>query len=60
MGLFEAFFGKSMTPQERLKKNQRALERAQRELEREKRKLACHTREKNHSRNQEICKARSN
>ncbi|CCD27396.1 ESCRT-III subunit protein DID4 NDAI_0K02050 [Naumovozyma dairenensis CBS 421] len=40
MGLFEAIFGKSVTPQERLKKNQRALDRAQRELEREKRKLA--------------------
>ncbi|KAH7582118.1 DOA4-independent degradation protein 4 [Nakaseomyces glabratus] len=39
MGLTEWFFGKSMTPQERLKKNQRALERTQRELDREKRKL---------------------
>ncbi|CAB4256393.1 similar to Saccharomyces cerevisiae YKL002W DID4 Class E Vps protein of the ESCRT- III complex [Maudiozyma barnettii] len=39
MSLFEWVFGKSVTPQERLKKNQRALERTQRELEREKRKL---------------------
>lgn len=39
MSLFEWVFGKSLTPQERLKKNQRALERTQRELEREKRKL---------------------
>lgn len=39
MNLFEWAFGKSLTPQERLKKNQRALERTQRELERERRKL---------------------
>ncbi|CCE89617.1 ESCRT-III subunit protein DID4 TDEL_0A02850 [Torulaspora delbrueckii] len=39
MNLFEWAFGKSITPQERLKKNQRALERTQRELDREKRKL---------------------
>ncbi|CUS20606.1 LAQU0S01e10462g1_1 [Lachancea quebecensis] len=39
MALFEWVFGKSLTPQERLKKNQRALERTQRELERERRKL---------------------
>lgn len=39
MSLFEWVFGKSLTPQERLKKNQRALDRTQRELEREKRKL---------------------
>ncbi|AET38175.1 ESCRT-III subunit protein DID4 Ecym_2446 [Eremothecium cymbalariae DBVPG len=39
MNLFEWAFGKSLTPQERLKKNQTALERTQRELEREKRKL---------------------
>lgn len=39
MSLFEWVFGKSLTPQERLKKNQRALERTQRELERERRKL---------------------
>ena len=39
MSLFEWVFGKNVTPQERLKKNQRALERTQRELEREKRKL---------------------
>ncbi|AQZ16617.1 DID4 (YKL002W) [Zygosaccharomyces parabailii] len=39
MSMFGWMFGKSLTPQERLKKNQRALERTQRELEREKRKL---------------------
>ncbi|CCK68335.1 ESCRT-III subunit protein DID4 KNAG_0A06810 [Huiozyma naganishii CBS 8797] len=39
MGMFEWAFGKSLTPQERLKKNQRALDRTQRELEREKKKL---------------------
>lgn len=39
MSLFEWVFGNNVTPQERLKKNQRALERTQRELEREKRKL---------------------
>lgn len=39
MGLTDWMFGKSLTPQERLKKNQRALERTQRELDREKRKL---------------------
>ncbi|CCH62684.1 hypothetical protein TBLA_0I00190 [Henningerozyma blattae CBS 6284] len=39
MSLFEWAFGKSVTPQERLRKNQRALDRTQRELEREKRKL---------------------
>ncbi|QLL30622.1 hypothetical protein HG536_0A04395 [Torulaspora globosa] len=39
MNVFQWAFGKSITPQERLKRNQRALERTQRELDREKRKL---------------------
>lgn len=39
MQLFEWAFGKKLTPQERLRKNQRALEKTQRELEREKNKL---------------------
>ncbi|SCV01384.1 LAME_0G15874g1_1 [Lachancea meyersii CBS 8951] len=39
MAILDWVFGKSLTPQERLKKNQRALERTQRELERERRKL---------------------
>ncbi|KAL3229198.1 DOA4-independent degradation protein 4 [Nakaseomyces bracarensis] len=39
MGLTDWVFGKTLTPQERLKRNQRALERTQRELDREKRKL---------------------
>jgi charged multivesicular body protein 2A len=39
MQLFEWAFGKRLTPQERLRKNQRALERTQRELERERKKL---------------------
>ncbi|CCE64174.1 hypothetical protein TPHA_0G03340 [Tetrapisispora phaffii CBS 4417] len=39
MSLMQWMFGKTQTPQERLKKNQRALEKTQRELEREKRKL---------------------
>ncbi|AMD18903.1 HBR002Cp [Eremothecium sinecaudum] len=39
MNLFEWAFSKSLTPQERVKKNLTALERTQRELEREKRKL---------------------
>lgn len=39
MQVFEWAFGKRMTPQERLRKNQRALERTQRELERERKKL---------------------
>ena len=33
--LFEWAFGKKLTPQERLRKNQRALEKTQRELSRE-------------------------
>ncbi|KAF3930678.1 hypothetical protein ABW19_dt0207903 [Dactylella cylindrospora] len=39
MNIVEWAFGKRMTPQERLRKNQRALERAQRELDRERMKL---------------------
>lgn len=39
MQVFEWAFGKRMTPQERLRKNQRALDRTQRELERERKKL---------------------
>ncbi|CEP60890.1 ESCRT-III subunit protein DID4 LALA0_S02e02014g [Lachancea lanzarotensis] len=39
MAVLDWVFGKSLTPQERLKRNQRALERTQRELERERRKL---------------------
>lgn len=39
MQVFEWAFGKRMTPQEKLRKNQRALERTQRELERERKKL---------------------
>ncbi|KAH3675127.1 hypothetical protein WICMUC_002783 [Wickerhamomyces mucosus] len=39
MQLFEWAFGKKLTPQERLRKNQRALERTQRELDRERQKL---------------------
>ncbi len=39
MQIFEWAFGKRLTPQERLRKNQRALERTQRELKREKIKL---------------------
>ncbi|CDR42450.1 CYFA0S09e03840g1_1 [Cyberlindnera fabianii] len=39
MQLFEWAFGKKLTPQERLRKNQRALERTQRELDRERKKL---------------------
>lgn len=38
-GLFEWAFGKKLTPQERLRKNQRALEKTQRELTRETTKL---------------------
>lgn len=38
-GLFEWAFGKKLTPQERLRKNQRALEKTQRELTREVTKL---------------------
>lgn len=37
--LFEWAFGKKLTPQERLRKNQRALEKTQRELSREITKL---------------------
>ena len=37
--LFEWAFGKKLTPQERLRKNQRALEKTQRELTRETAKL---------------------
>lgn len=37
--LFEWAFGKKLTPQERLRKNQRALEKTQRELARETTKL---------------------
>ncbi|KAK9468943.1 Snf7 family [Lipomyces arxii] len=39
MNVIEWVFGKSMTPQERLRKHQRALEKAQRELDRERQKL---------------------
>ncbi|SSD62140.1 probable DOA4-independent degradation protein 4 [Saccharomycodes ludwigii] len=39
MALLDWIFGKQVTPQERLRKNQRALDRTQRELEREKIKL---------------------
>ncbi|KAL6929004.1 hypothetical protein ACO0SA_002338 [Hanseniaspora valbyensis] len=39
MSLMEWVFGKQITPQERLKMNQRSLQRAMRELDREKRKL---------------------
>lgn len=39
MQVFEWAFGKRLTPQERLRKNQRALDRTQRELKREKQKL---------------------
>lgn len=39
MQVIEWAFGKRLTPQERLRKNQRALERTQRELKREKQKL---------------------
>lgn len=38
-GIFEWAFGKKLTPQERLRKNQRALEKTQRELTRETTKL---------------------
>ena len=38
-GIFEWAFGKKLTPQERLRKNQRALEKTQRELARETTKL---------------------
>jgi charged multivesicular body protein 2A len=37
--MFQWMFGKRLTPQEQLRKNQRQLERTQRELEREKAKL---------------------
>lgn len=37
--MFQWMFGKRLTPQEQLRKNQRQLERSQRELEREKTKL---------------------
>ncbi|GME88167.1 unnamed protein product [[Candida] boidinii] len=37
--MFEWMFGKRLTPQEQMRKNQRQLERTQRELEREKVKL---------------------
>ncbi|AOA63843.1 ESCRT-III complex protein [Komagataella phaffii CBS 7435] len=37
--MFEWMFGKKQTPQERLRKNQRALEKTQRELDRERLKL---------------------
>ena len=39
MAILDWVFGKQMTPQEKLRKNQRSLQRAQRELEREKHKL---------------------
>ncbi|ODV90822.1 hypothetical protein CANCADRAFT_111253 [Tortispora caseinolytica NRRL Y-17796] len=39
MNIIEWAFGKRMTPQERLRKHQRALEKAQRELDRERQKL---------------------
>lgn len=39
MQYFEWVFGKRMTPQERLRKHQRALERTQRELDRERSRL---------------------
>ncbi|KAK9240719.1 Snf7 family [Lipomyces kononenkoae] len=39
MNVFEWIFGKQQTPQERLRKHQRALEKAQRELDRERQKL---------------------
>ncbi|KAK9453642.1 Snf7 family [Dipodascopsis uninucleata] len=39
MNVIEWVFGKRMTPQERLRKHQRALEKAQRELDRERTKL---------------------
>ncbi|KAK9448800.1 Snf7 family [Limtongia smithiae] len=39
MNVIEWVFGKSQTPQERLRKHQRALEKAQRELDRERQKL---------------------
>lgn len=38
--MFQWIFGKTLTPQEQLRQNQRQLERTQRELEREKAKLA--------------------
>ncbi|EOR02874.1 Charged multivesicular body protein 2a-like protein 2 [Wallemia ichthyophaga EXF-994] len=39
MNIIESLFGKSLTPQERLRRHQRALEKAQRELDRERGKL---------------------
>ncbi|KAK9481016.1 Snf7 family [Lipomyces japonicus] len=39
MNVVEWVFGKRVTPQERLRKHQRALEKAQRELDRERQKL---------------------
>lgn len=39
MNIIEWAFGKRMTPQERLRKHQRALEKTQRELDRERQKL---------------------
>ncbi|KAK9377934.1 Snf7 family [Lipomyces chichibuensis] len=39
MNVVEWIFGKQQTPQERLRKHQRALEKAQRELDRERQKL---------------------
>ncbi|KAK5083997.1 ESCRT-III subunit protein did4 [Lithohypha guttulata] len=39
MNIIEWAFGKRMTPQEKLRKHQRALEKTMRELDREKRKL---------------------
>ncbi|KAK9332904.1 Snf7 family [Lipomyces starkeyi] len=39
MNVIEWVFGRSQTPQERLRKHQRALEKAQRELDRERQKL---------------------
>ena len=39
MQIVEWAFGKRMTPQERLRKHQRALEKTQRELDRERVKL---------------------
>ncbi|KAK9379326.1 Snf7 family [Kockiozyma suomiensis] len=39
MSVIEWVFGKRVTPQERLRKHQRALEKAQRELDRERQKL---------------------
>lgn len=39
MNIIEWAFGKRMTPQEKLRKHQRALDKTMRELDREKRKL---------------------